>query len=225
MGGKPRIECLENGDVSIRLTIPRPIALIADSVGKSLDSGIETGLKLLLVQIRSQLEVGQAGYLGPMFESALKQVRDENFGAIASGKPIDVSLLHKSMKLKSGYVGVYANGNGFRAVGPGGRYIVTSPTAEEAAWRRRSYYVDNRLPYGELEVEIDTWTARGDFRSEQTLEDKVRAIMEHAHRVGTAHLFAEDAERILGGEVPVAVPNPAPHFDPFGPRTKPDNYE
>lgn len=226
MGRKPRVERLENGDISIRVTIPRPIALICDAVGKRIKGGdFETGLTLLFEQISSQLEGGHAGYLGPMFESSLKRVRDENYGAITSGPAIDVSLLHRSTKLKSGFVGVYANGNGFRAVGPGGVYLVTVPTAEEAAWRRRNHYIENKLPYGELEIEIETWTARGFFRDEQTIEQKVAAIMEHANRVGTAHLFAADAERILGDDTPAQPTNPTPAFDPFGPRTKPDIYE
>lgn len=217
MGRIPKVLCLENGDIRVRAAvIPRPIALVVQRVCDRLKVPFETGLTLFYEQISAMLSVGQGAFLGPMFELALKQTRDENFGVIDSGSAIDVSLLHRSTKLKSGYAGVYANGNGFRAVGPGGKYIVTAPSVEEAAWRRRLFYVENGLPYGELEVEIDRWEADNAFAPGMTMRDKVAMFMQHANRVGTAHLFQADADRIIGEVAPTPeLVNPTPGFDPF----------
>lgn len=193
----PKIIRAGNGDISMRLTIPRPIVLLVEKFAARYSIELESAFGLMFGQISSLLNVGQASFLGPMYEELLKEVRDENFGAISSGTPLDLSKLHRNQKLKSGFHGVYANGNGFRAVAPGGKYITTAPTAEEAAWRRYLYHRERGLPYGELEIEVDKWRANGWITPGMTMRTLITTIMSDATNAGTDHLFREDAEEIL----------------------------
>lgn len=140
------------------------------------------------------LQAGQAGYLGPLFEQALKEVRNEHHGAISPGEAINLAKLHRSTKTKAGFMGVYANGKGFRAMARHQgveKYIGTFDSAEEAAWKRYLYYQEHKLPYGELEVEIAHWRAQGDQGTDEQLKAR---ILQHAKDVGTLHLFVDQPD-------------------------------
>lgn len=170
--------------------------LVVEQVASDLAVPPEAAVRILFAQVAAMLEQGQAGYLGPLFERALKTVRQANFGAIGSGPAIDLSKLAANPKIKSGYVGVYANGNGFRAMGkkPGGigeQYIGSFPTAEEAAWKRYCYYKEHGLPYGEMEDEIREWRARGEQGTDLEIAERIR---KYAASVGTLHHFDPEGE-------------------------------
>ena len=91
----------------------------------------------------------------------IKRVSPEK--AIPELHGIDFKKLHRSEKTKSGFVGIYMNGQGFRATGRASVtssehvYIGTYQTAEEAAWKRYLHYKEQGLPYGELETVIEKY--------------------------------------------------------------------
>lgn len=188
----------DDGSLTLRCTLPRPIVLVLDRIASDLKVTEDAALRIMLTHIAGMFERGQAQYFGPLFENALKTVRADNLGVIANGPQIDLSKLHRSDKTKSGFVGVYATGKGFRAmgkkVGSGGggeQYLGTFETAEEAAWRRYVYYKDNKLPYGELEVEIEKWRKRGEPGDDEFLANE---ILNYAADVGTLHHFMSEEE-------------------------------
>lgn len=117
------------------------------------------GLAMIQNRIAALLEDGKAEFLGPEYTHALKRVRADAFGTIGNGPPIDLNKLHRSDKIKSGFVGVYPNGKGFRAEGrlknrTQTKYLGTFDTAEEAAWIRYLYYKTEGIPYGPMEERI-----------------------------------------------------------------------
>jgi len=180
-----------DGSATLRVTIPRPIYLVLAEVASDLGIGVDAATRIFMRQIAGLLEAGQAGFLGPIFESALRAAQSKNLGVISAGPPIDLSKLHRSSKTKSGFVGVYANGKGFRAMASvegAQQYIGTFSSAEEAAWKRYLHYKEHGLPYGELEVEVERWRKDG---IEGTDAELKRKIIEHSKIVGTYHIFAE----------------------------------
>ncbi len=223
MPRKPRVLRTKNGDCELRVVIPKPIVLVCERVASDLGIGFEPAIRLFLRQTSALLEVGQAGFLGPIFETALKQARAENFDVISSGPPLDISVLHRSNKLKSGFAGVYASGAGFRAVGPGGKYIVTAPTAEEAAHRRRLYYIDNKLPYGELELDVERWRRDNPHTAHQTDLEVARSVVEYSIDKPYWPILEGDARRLLGDAVVDRIQSGLPALPPeaFVPPARP----
>ena len=119
----------------------------------------------VLKQIRSENEA-----FSDIRDANNAQLPNEASGSIRSIAPRDLPTvdayldkLQTSDKVKSGFVGVYANGKGFRAVGcrPDGsggaaaHSIGTFPTAEQAAVARLFYYQNNKLPYGKWADVVD----------------------------------------------------------------------
>lgn len=180
-----------DGSVTVKVSVPRPIYLLLGRMAKTMGVSERAAMRMFLGQIGAMLEVGQAGFLGPVWARELKALREENFGVISAGPAIDLTVLHRSTKTKSGFVGVYANGSGFRAMAKikGSEiYIGQFDSAEEAAWKRRLYYKEHRLPYGELEIDIAAWRARGE---KGTDEELARTILEHSKMVGTLHVYED----------------------------------
>lgn len=98
----------------------------------------------LLTRLDAMTENGEIAQLGPEFAAAAKQMRTDVPG-------MDLTLLHRSERTKSGFVGVYTNGKGFRAMAPDGHNLGTFPTSERAAWERYLYCRKHALTYGPLE--------------------------------------------------------------------------
>lgn len=187
----PDFQRFDNGDASVRVRLARPIVLVIDEFAREAGIDPKGAFQIMLMHIKGMFEQGHAEFFGPNFESALKRVRTEHFGAISAGETIDTTKLHRSSKTKSGYVGVYASGKGFRAearISGAMKYLGSFETAEEAAWKRFCYYRDNRLPYGELEVEMQAWRANGFQGSD---DDLIEQIMVTAKDSGTTHIFEE----------------------------------
>lgn len=119
-------------------------------------------LRVIHQAIGVKLEREGAAFLGGIFESAFTYIEQNPDKFSSRGlPPIDFDALHTSVKTKSGYVGVYTNGKGFRAMAklsktnPKVVSIGTFPTAEQAAWARHLHYKKEGLPYGVLEEEIE----------------------------------------------------------------------
>lgn len=179
MGRKPRVEIAPNGDASIRTVVPRPLWLLCEAIARRWQIEPDKVLLMILDRVGGQLADPQRGAhfastaLGPEYVEEYQRLWRENFGVIASGPAIDISRLHTDPKLKSGYVGVYPNGKGFRATGRNHngsmRHLGTFDTAEAASWARLMYYEKNDLPYGRWEVEIDRLRASGERGSDAEL--------------------------------------------------------
>jgi len=244
MGRRPKQYARANGDHNIRTDVPKNVWRVAERIGtmygKTTEPGIY-GMWLLLKRVGYLFEKGDAAWVGDVeFERALKAELNQH-EMLIDGDDIDINKLHRSPKLKSGFVGVYANGKGFRAFARerGGieKTLGTFSSALEAAHRRYLYYKVSDLPYGELEVEMDH-LRRTDMHCQQ-LDDKalIREIIRHAEVAGTTHLifgpfsasiiptWAQDAPRpavpapapTIGWEAPPqAIPEP-PRSGRFGP--------
>lgn len=94
-------------------------------------------------------------FMSSLFQKALTTARGKAIASVVD--PIDDSQLHRSIRCKSGFVGVYANGKGYRAEisdEQGSKTLGTFQSAREAAWARRTYYIDNKKSYGALEQAI-----------------------------------------------------------------------
>src|SRR5690606_24558580 len=138
----PRVVPLQDGQVSVRAVIPSAIVKVCEQVSQDLGIPFEAALRMLLREISHRFDEGEAMFLSSSFQAALRVVRERHFGVINESAPLmDLSKVHRSSRTKSGFVGVYANGKGFRAMGrtsltnPALRSLGTYPTAEEAAWR------------------------------------------------------------------------------------------
>jgi hypothetical protein len=108
-------------------------------------------------------ESDEINALGFQFAQAARQLRERREDAVLQAQANDPDLirLHRSEKTKSGFVGVYSNGNGFRAEGrdpvnrKGSVTLGSFKTAELAAIARLRHYRRHGIPYGALEVAID----------------------------------------------------------------------
>ncbi len=197
------------GQATLRVTIPRSIWEVCKAFGLQLDLSPEKSLDLLLHKIGGLIAEHDDGFLGPDWRLAAKSARQDNLNELHDGPKIEIEKLHRSPKTRSGFVGVYANGKGFRAMGrnpngPGELYLGTCETAEAAAWKRYLHHKANGLPYGPLEIEIETYRKNG---ATGTDEEVIALIREDATRLGYAHELFPD----------VAPPSPEA-FTPSDPK-------
>lgn len=180
MGRKPKFIKDANGDVSVRIKVRRPIWLICEDLASEFEIRPDKAFEMLLrrlaaIFVDNRHPPGIAALLGHDVVDSLVRVRRANFGSIDSGPAIDISKLHRSPKLKSGFVGVYPSGRHYRAEGrsidgsPGRKHLGTFETAEEAAWARFMYYDEHDLPYGIWEEEIDAQREAGRTESDAVL--------------------------------------------------------
>lgn len=210
---------MPDGAVTLRLTLPAAIAKVVVKFAKTNDISYESAIKMFLGEISFRFDEGEAMFLSPAFQRALRQVREEHFGVInETAIAFDLSKVHKSTRTKSGFVGVYANGKGFRATGkagpnnPGEKSLGTYPTAEEAAWRRYCYYKQSKLPYGELEVEMQRWR-NGELgeRFKGTDEELIEEIRKHAGHTGMLEeIFGSDGNNAPRKSSGVTISNEKP---------------
>lgn len=222
MGRKPKILRTDDGSASLRVQFPRAIWLLVGDFANRMGLSEEAACRLFLARIAALLSQGDGAFLGPEWLLSLKQIKSDNYGAISDGPRIDIDKLHKSPRTKSGFVGVYANGSGFRAMAKVDgieTYIGTFDTAIEAAWRRFLHYKENKIPYGELEVDIAAWRARGEQGDDMHL---AREIIKHSKLVGTFHIYEKDARAmgLLSDEPTQSSNPPAPQQLPT--RSAPD---
>jgi len=162
--------------------------------------------RTLLRRVEHLMDTCQLGVLDYDLEAAAQRLNSEGRLMIPTQEEQFLPLLHRTLKAKSGFVGVYASGNGFRAEGSdtvGKRIVIgTFPTAEQAALARFHHYNRLGLPYGELEQEIEALLKRDPtVRGESMERLKWRAIYEAAQ----AHHPIEgltDEERALEDEDP-----------------------
>lgn len=205
MGRRPVSYRDHEGRVNVRVTVPEEVWSVAVSVGhlhsrrlpmlriNSDERAGQYGMAALMKGIAELFKDGDAKWISDRdFAAALRQLQDENFGTIPSpAGAIDVSKLHRAPKLKSGFHGVYANGQGFRAMSKDftGKPIAigTFKSAEEAAFRRLTYHRANNLAYGELEEEMELWrsnTAQWGIHPQISDAQLIEEIKGHAQRFG-----------------------------------------
>src|SRR5439155_133379 len=122
--------------------VPSGIWSIIVSYATKLEIDAEVAMRVFMEQINALIAMGSISWLSPDWQAAIKPQQ--------TTPTIDHARLHRSERTKSGFVGVYANGAGFRAVGRAGAYIGTFQSAEVAAWERYLHYTRAGLPYGEL---------------------------------------------------------------------------
>lgn len=188
----PRLVPLSDGKISVRVDIPASIAKVCEQFAQDIGIPTEAAIRMLLKQISHSFDEGDAMFLSKDFQAALRVVREKHFGVINESAPlVDLSKVHRSARTKSGFVGVYANGKGFRAMGktalnnPALKSLGTYPTAEEAAWRRFLYYREHNLPYGALEEEMERWrSGSGTDKFTGTDEELIAAIRDISEHTG-----------------------------------------
>lgn len=185
MARRPRIETSEDGSAILRIRFqPSTWALICRYAEK-LGLHEEDAARIFLQQIDALIATHSLTWLSADWRAIAREGREPAAPVVAQ---IDATKLHRSEKLKSGFYGVYASGQGFRAMGPRGTYLVTCQTALEAAWRRYQHYMEHGLAYGELEVEVERLRREGEQGTDQTLR---RIVLETAKLTGTLHIYAE----------------------------------
>lgn len=187
------------------MSIPRALWETAKAFGVQQEIPPEKALGFMLTRINHMVIEGDTTFLGPELRAAAKAARAENLGQLEDGPKIELDKLHRSDKTKSGYVGVYANGQGFRAMGRTRDstvqiYLGQFDTAEAAAWCRLLHYRAEGLAYGELETEIETYRKR--FNLTGSDESVIALIREDATRDGYLHvLFPGDGPGTKIGQI------------------------
>ena len=201
MGRRPKIIVDEaSGAASMRIRVARPIRLLCEELSAQYGMPIDKALDMLLASMATAITDPQRGehaarlLLGPMFADTLKGIRARNFGAIRNGPTIDVDVLHRSSKTKSGFEGVYVSGQGFRAVSRAvgsmsGKHLGVFSTAEEAAWARYLYYTQMNLPYGQWEEDLIRYRTEIDPSARALSDaDALKALAAHNEVMGLGHL-------------------------------------
>lgn len=198
MGRQPRVEVHEDGSASLRIRIGPSTWRLVEAYGKSIGADGQTGLRALQAQIEALISAGNASWLSSDWQAILREFKAPS----RLPADFDATKLHRSDRTKSGFVGVYANGAGFRATGRAGAYIGTFQRAEVAAWERYLYYQRNDLPYGELEVAVDEERKRGTQGTDAELRE---IVLDTAHKSGTSHLYEGEGEIQMAGFGPGGI--------------------
>ena len=209
-----KVSCSEY-TMSVRVNLPRMLARAVSHYGKVYEvtesealSRLLSGLETMIVEGISLGEIGRDWQrvaretleLARKEEAPVAPVVDqsaEGGGTFAPIDPIvqstDGSLpdLEVSTKLRSGYVGVYANGaRGWRAQVPTlaaddahsgpfprvSRFLGTRPTPLLAAQDRRAYFVEHKLPYGPLAETVEWLRSRHPKMSDEQLLQEAREL-------------------------------------------------
>lgn len=143
--------------------MPANVWALAGQLGEQWQIAQIQALRVIIDHIGAWLDETKANVLGPVFKSAYEHLLASDAIAYDGLPGIDISKIHRSDKTRSGFVGVYANGKGFRAMAKmlgDGKYAVqksigTFPTAERAGWARYLHYKKHKLPYGVLEEKLE----------------------------------------------------------------------
>jgi hypothetical protein len=171
-----------------------------------MDASPKWCLSHLFRVIEHVAESEQIDMLGFEFARAAKQLREGQKRAAeeAHARNPDLSKLHRSHKCKSGFVGVYANGNGYRAEGRdpqtrrGSIMLGSFKTAEDAALARYHHYRRHNLAYGELETLMERMLEREPHTREYSEERlKHEVIWTYGTLAGRPIQGLTDEERAL----------------------------
>ena len=191
----------DDGSAELRIRIPRALWETAVAFGLKMEIKPDKALRFIFDELAGMIAQGNVNFFGQTLREAVQKARDSNFGVLSDAPKIELDKLHKSKKTKSGYVGVYHNGNGFRAMGRESKestkqiYLGQFETSEAAAWHRYLHYKTNKMPYGELEEEIERY--RTQFNDERSEEEIIADIKQDAINFGFVDFlkryFPEDA--------------------------------
>jgi len=155
-----RIDAQDNGMISIRLAVPPRIWSLVCRISERVGVAELQAMKMMLHRLDLLIQQTRGDVLGLEYREAFDALLAQDAMPAEDGTVIDHSRLHRG-DTKSGFVGVYANGYGFRAMakmpGQGAiqRSIGTFSTAERAAWARYLHYKNFGLAYGEVESRMD----------------------------------------------------------------------
>lgn len=162
-----------DGSSVVTTTVPKFLWNLCVKLAERWGSTPISAFRQMMDRIDLNAQAGRFEFFGPELNAVLRQIehREEQ----KASEEIDYNKLHKSTKGKSGYVGVYANGKGFRAMGldPQTNTIITLGTfdrADVAAWQRYLHYKANGLPYGLYAEALEIYEkdlARGQSREWQ----------------------------------------------------------
>jgi len=198
MGRRSRVETETDGSTTLRVTLqPYTWRLITRYAARLKITG-EDATRIFLEQLEANLSEGSAAWLSTDWQRLLRSALDELPPELTG---VDITKLHRSDKTKSGFVGIYANGAGFRATGRRGEYLGTFKTAELAAHHRWQHYKRNKLPYGEMEIAIDEARRFGEQGDDEHLRD---IVLETARLTGTLHLYDPDQGGTAGRHLKMA---------------------
>ncbi len=181
------------------------------------------GLEFILRRISDQIEIGDASFAQDTgMQRCLDTMISNNAGRplTLDAMGIDIAALHKNPKCRSGYAGVYANGKGYRAEGHDGSgkpvHIGTFKSPEEAAWKRRVWYLTNKLPYGELEDELMRQRNEFPMYARLPLAAQIDAARQHLMRVDKTHLVFGPGTSTIEPPLPDLAPEATKLSPPTG---------
>lgn len=187
MGRPLKQDVSPDGSVTVRATFGARTWRLIQARARKFGIQDHVCAAMFLHNIEALLHNGVTNWLPSDWQFLNKELQRATNYLPPSLDGVDLTKLHRSNKTKSGFVGVYANGQGFRATGRRGEYLGTFDTAEEAAVHRFRHYKQNKLPYGELEIEVDE--RRNRYGETGTDEEVIRGIMDHAARTNQTHVF------------------------------------
>jgi hypothetical protein len=152
----------------IRVKVPAKLWAILEEVAKTMGVPAKTCLALLFQDLEHMAESDEIGAIGYRYAQAAKRAQEQREYERDQARATDPDLikLHRSDKTKSGFVGVYSNGKGFRAEGrdpvnrKGAVTLGTFRDAESAALARLKHYKRYGMPYGQLEALVEQFRER-----------------------------------------------------------------
>jgi hypothetical protein len=201
---------VELGSKNTRIEVSSRLWELLEEVAKVMDATPKWCLQTLLRRVENMAVTGQIDALGFEFAQAVKQLN--NRGRLYDdGVPeADVSKLHRSERAKSGFVGVYSNGKGFRAEGKDGTggliTLGTFPSAESAAWARYRHYMRTGLSYGVLEELIDKMKREEGANGRTDKQIKHDVIWTHANLLHSPVEGLSPEDRELENIDPITAP-------------------
>lgn len=172
----------------VRLDLAEIDLCLIEEVATIIGSTPKSVMRQFFQEIRSALTKNNSTVRLPAaWNTAWETVQQRNVATELQDSPIDVSVLHLSLKTNSGYEGVYQHpnpGRGFIARGrePGtnkaGHHLGLFPTAEQAAWARYEHYRKHGMPYG-LKIE----------KLQEQLDEQLALIKDQSDMVGVSEYW------------------------------------
>src|SRR5271163_1925998 len=110
------IQATESGHYPVKVRLPGLIFQICRELADVWGVSVEQGIQMFLERTVATFEENKGKLIGGEFERAYLKLRNADALPVAGLPPIDISKLHRSTQTKSGLVGIYAYGKGFRAM-------------------------------------------------------------------------------------------------------------